>query len=141
MLSHGYWTSRFAGDPSIVGSAATINGRPYTVIAARAAFEGVELGRPTQVFVPLMMKAQLTPGWNGLDDRRWQWLRVFARLKPGVTAEQAQASLEPFYRSRLEMKWRKPAFANVPERGRKRFLENKLTIMPASRGVPASARI
>jgi predicted permease len=135
VLSHGFWTSRFARDPSIVGSAMTVNGRPYTMIGvAQRGFEGVELGRPTQVFVPLMMKAQLTPGWNGLDDRRWQWLRVFARLKPGVTAGQAQASLEPFYRSRLEMEVKEPAFAKVPERGRKRFLENKLTIIPAAQG-------
>ncbi len=135
VLSHGFWTSRFGGDPSIVGGAMTVNGQPYTVIGvAQRGFEGVEIGRPTQVFVPLMMKAQLTPGWNGLDDRRWHWLRVFARLKPGVTAEQARASLEPFYRSRLEMEVKEPAFANVPERGRKRFLENKLTIIPAAQG-------
>jgi predicted permease len=135
VLSHGYWTSRFGGDPSIVGGAMSINGRPYTIIGvAQPGFEGVELGRPTQVFVPLMMKAQLTPGWNGLDDRRWHWLRVFARLKPGVTPDQARASLEPFYRNRLELEVKEQAFANVPERGRKRFLENKLTVLPAAQG-------
>jgi predicted permease len=135
VLSHGFWTSRFAGDRSIVGKSMAVNGHPYTVIGvAQAGFEGVELGEPTQIFVPTMMKAQLTPGWNGLDDRRWSWLRVFARLKPGISPEQAEAALAPFYRSRLEMEVKEPAFANVSERGRKRFLDNKLSIVPAAQG-------
>ncbi|HEX2444686.1 MAG TPA: ABC transporter permease [Vicinamibacterales bacterium] len=135
VLSHGFWTSRFAGDRSIVGKSMVVNGHPFTVLGvAQAGFEGVELGEPTQIFVPTMMKAQVTPGWNGLDDRRWSWLRVFGRLKPGVSPEQAQAALAPFYRSRLEMEVKEPAFANVPERGRKRFLDNKLSIVPAAQG-------
>jgi predicted permease len=135
VLSHGFWTSRFAADRSIVGKSMVVNGHPFTVVGvAQAGFEGLELGEPTQIFVPTMMKAQLTPGWNGLDDRRWAWLRVFGRLKPGVSREQAEAALAPFYRSRLEMEVKEAAFANVPERGRKRFLDNKLTLVPAAQG-------
>ena len=39
----------------------------------------------------MMMKAQLTPGWNALDERLYRWVGVFARLRPGITAGQAQA--------------------------------------------------
>ena len=35
--------------------------------------------------VPMMMKAQMTPTWNDLDNRRSRWLTVMARLKPGVS--------------------------------------------------------
>ncbi|MGH9329917.1 MAG: ABC transporter permease, partial [Vicinamibacterales bacterium] len=135
VLSHGFWTTRFGADPSVVGTPMIVNSQPYTIVGvAQEGFEGVELGRQTQVFVPMMMKGQLTPGWNGLDDRRWAWVRAFGRLKPGVSAAQAQAALEPFYRGRLEMEVKEAAFANVPERGRKRFLENKLSIVSASQG-------
>src|SRR5262249_12817737 len=55
MLSYGFWKARFSGDPAIVGSTATINGHPYTIIGiARQGFEGIEVGRPIQVFVPIM---------------------------------------------------------------------------------------
>ena len=62
-------------------------------------------------------------------------------LKPGVSPEQAQAALAPFYRSRLEMEVKEPAFANVPERGRKRFLDNKLSIVPAAQGRSGLPRV
>jgi predicted permease len=135
VLSHGFWTSRFAADPSIVGRSMIINNHPYTVVGvARAGFEGIELGRPTQVFVPIMMKAQLTPGWNALDDRRWQWVRVFGRLKRGVSIDQAKAALQPFYRSRLELEVKEQAFSGASERVRQRFLENKIQLLPGAQG-------
>ena len=37
--------------------------------------------------VPIMMKAQMTPTWNDLDNRRSRWVTIMGRLKPGVTAE------------------------------------------------------
>ncbi len=45
----------------------------------------------------MMMKAQLTPGWNALDERLFRWVSVFARLRPGITATQAQAGLSPYF--------------------------------------------
>ncbi len=73
---------------------------------------------------PDRTKRQLTPGWYGLDDRRWHWVRVFARLKPGVTPEQAEAALQPFYRSLLQMEIKQEGFANASARVRQQFLEN-----------------
>ena len=49
-----------------------------------------------------MMKPLITPTWDGLDDRLWRWVSVFARLKPGVTREQAKAALEPFFATVIE---------------------------------------
>ena len=43
--------------------------------------------------VPLMMKAQMTPTWNDLDNRQSRWINVLARLKPGVSRAQALDSL------------------------------------------------
>jgi predicted permease len=135
VLSHGFWVSRFASDPDVVGRGVIINGHPYTIVGvARPGFEGVEVGRPTQVFVPIRMKGQITPGWNGLDQRRFNWVRVFARLQPHVTAEQAQAAVQPFYRSRLDMEVLEPAFANAAPAVKERFLTNTLTLLPSAQG-------
>ena len=62
-------------------------------------FHGVDLGYNPQVLVPVTMKKQMTPGWNAMEDRRSRWVQIFARLKPGVTAERAQAALRPFYKA------------------------------------------
>ena len=54
VLSHGFWVSRFASDPDVLGRGVVINGHPYTIVGVtRPGFEGVEVGRPTQVFVPI----------------------------------------------------------------------------------------
>src|SRR5271154_5642981 len=56
MLSYFYWRTRFAGDPAVVGRNLIVNGHSYSVIGvAQAGFEGVELGSPAQVFVPVTM--------------------------------------------------------------------------------------
>ena len=84
VLSFDYWTGRFNSDPRIVGRKILLNGQPFTIIGvSRHGFHGIDIGYATQVFVPMMMKPQMTPGWNFLDERRSRFARVFARLRPG----------------------------------------------------------
>jgi predicted permease len=112
-----------------------VNGHPFQIVGvAREGFDGVEVGQPKQVFVPIMMKAQITPGWNGLDDPRFHWVRLFGRLKPGVSAEQARAALQPLYRARLEREVKERAFATASPETRQRFVESRLVVEPSSGG-------
>ncbi len=135
MLSYAYWKSRFGRDADIVGKTVIVNGHNMTVVGvAQKGFDGVELGIRTQVFVPVMMKAQMTPLWDGLKDRRWRWVNAFGRLKPNVTMEQAQASLQPFFHSMLEMEVREPAFRNASAYVREQFLKNVIQALPGSQG-------
>jgi predicted permease len=135
VLSHAYWSSRFAGDPSIVGRSIVVNGHSYTVVGvSQAGFEGIELGRPAQVFLPVAMKAQLTPGWNGLDQRLMRWVRVFARLRPGVTREAAATALQPFFRARLEADLADPDFRSAPDSIRQRYRANRIVVNPGGQG-------
>jgi predicted permease len=135
MLSYGFWKARFSADPAIVGSTATINGHPYTIIGiARQGFEGIEVGRPIQVFVPIMMKASITPTWNALDQRLWRWVKVFARLQPGVTRDQARAALLPFFQTALTRDLADPGFSTAARDVRDRYQQNALEIADASRG-------
>jgi predicted permease len=135
VLSHAFWTSRFGGDAEAVGRALVVNGRTYTIVGVtEPAFEGIELGRQTQVFVPLAMKAEVTPGWNALDERLRRWIRVFGRLRPGATPEQARVSLEPIFRAQIELDLADKEFANAAPIARQRYQENRLSLLPGAHG-------
>src|SRR5580698_5258715 len=98
VLSYSFWQSYFDGDRTIVGRTIALNGHAMTVIGvAQPGFDGVELGAPARVFVPIMMKTEMTPHSDGLKDRRRRlsWVTSYGRLKPGVSLEQAQVSLQP----------------------------------------------
>ena len=135
MLSYAYWQTRFAGDPSVLGSTVIVNGRNYNIVGvAQRGFDGLDIGYTTQMFVPMMMKAQITPNWDDLKNRRQRWVNAFGRLKPGVSAEQAKASLQPFFHSMLEMEVKEPAFRNASANVREQFLKNIIDVLPGSQG-------
>ncbi len=99
VLSHDYWASRLGSDPAVLNQTMTINGHAFTVIGvAPAGFSGTTLGARPDVFVPLSMRAQVSPGFEGFENRRSYWLYAFGRLRPGVSAEQSEAGLNGIYR-------------------------------------------
>jgi predicted permease len=135
VLSNAFWRSRFASDPSIVGKELDIDGRKMTCIGvAQAGFDGVEPPNRAKIFIPLMMEAQLTPLKDGLTDRRQRWVNAFGRLKPGITAKQAKASLQPFMHSMLEMEVKEAAFHNAAAFTRQQFLTCWIDVLPGSQG-------
>jgi predicted permease len=135
VLSYSFWRNRFSSDAAIVGKTVVINGRNMTVIGvAQPGFDGVELGQSTKAFIPIMMKAQLTPNWDGLKDRRQRWVNVFGRLKPGISRKKAEASLQPFMHSILAMEVKEEAFRNVSAYDRAQFLKSRLELLPGSQG-------
>jgi predicted permease len=140
MLSHAYWQSRFAGDPSIVGKTLTVNGHNFTIVGvAQKGFQGVDLGSASQVFVPIMMRPQLMPLFNeqlDFNNRRSRWVNVFGRLKPGISRQQAQASLQPYFHGMLEMEVKEKAFNQAAAEIRARFLQNVIEALPGAQGKP-----
>jgi predicted permease len=135
VLGHGYWTSRFGADPTILNTPIVVNGRQYTVIGvAQPGFVGDELGRQTDVFVPMMMKKEVTPGWDALDERLYRWVRVFARLKPGISQDEAQAALASWARGRLDADLATKDFANAAPDTRAEYSRNRVVLESASRG-------
>ncbi len=99
VLGHAFWQERFGGDPGVVGSTLTLNGRPFEVVGVTAPeFRGGMPAVNAQLYAPLMMQRELMPGVDRLEQRRSNFMNVVARLKPGVTADQAQASMERLVR-------------------------------------------
>jgi predicted permease len=97
VLSFNFWQRRFGADPNIVGKTINLNNYPFTVIGvAPQGFHGVEVGAAPDVRIPLMMDGQVRKrgGKPILEDRGSMWLAVTARLKSGVSIEQAQAGAD-----------------------------------------------
>ena len=134
MLSHDYWVRRFAGDPGILNVKVAINGHPMIVIGiAPAGFRGVLSGDNPELFVPIAMKREVTPTWDGLADRQTRWLNILARLKPGVSPEQAQAALQTVYHPIMESEVRQ--FPVPSKRAERLILGQKLELQPAAQGI------
>jgi len=135
VLGYGYWQTRFAGDPRVIGKPILVNNHKLTIIGvAGKGFEGVEPLFATQIYVPMAMAAQITKEDKPFDDRRRRWVQVFARLKPGVSSTQAKASLQPIFHRILEMEVQQPAFAHASAYTRQQFLRMSLEVMPGGRG-------
>jgi predicted permease len=103
VISHALWQGRFGGDLSVVGRKLLINGQPFTIIGvAPADFNGADVGRTNDIYMPMAMQAVVRPprgGYSGemnpdlLSKRNPRWLDMIGRLKEGVTAEQAKSAL------------------------------------------------
>jgi predicted permease len=136
VLSYSFWRSYFNGDRTIVGRTIALNSHAMTVIGiAQPGFDGVEMGAPAKVFVPIMMKTEMTPHSDGLKDRRRRlsWVTAYGRLKPGVSLERAQLSLQPLMHSILEMEIQQPEFTrSATAADRQLFLRNRVELLPGS---------
>ncbi|HWO01008.1 MAG TPA: ABC transporter permease [Blastocatellia bacterium] len=133
VLSHSYWSRRFGADPAILNKTLIVNGQLMTVVGvARAGFDGVQVGQKPDIFIPITMKAQMTPNWDGMTDHRDFWLAIIGRLKPGLSREQAEQALAPVYRQILEAEL--PLMGRFSTENKQRFLERPMLMDPGSRG-------
>ena len=136
VLSYSFWRSYFDGDRTIVGRTIALNSHAMTVIGvAQPDFDGVELGIPAKVFVPIMIKTEMTPHSDGLKDRRRRlsWVTAYGRLNAGVSLQQAQLSLQPLMHSILEMEVQQPEFTrSTTPADREPFLRNRIELLPGS---------
>jgi hypothetical protein len=94
VIAYLTWKQRYGGDPDIVGKTQMLNGIAHTIIGvAPEGFYGTFVGYAFQFWVPTSMQEIFDPGGYKLEDRGARWIEGFARLKPGVTIEQAQAEI------------------------------------------------
>jgi predicted permease len=96
VLGYSYWQTRFGADASVVGQKVSIDGHPVTIVGvAPKGFHGVYSMLDAQGYLPfgmLSLEATLYPS-DFMTNRNMRNLDVVARLKPGVSIQQAQATL------------------------------------------------
>ncbi|HEV2198019.1 MAG TPA: ABC transporter permease [Candidatus Acidoferrum sp.] len=133
VLSHGYWTQHFGGDSGVLNQTILVNDTVMTIVGvAQAGFTGIQVGQTPDIFVPMTMKGQMTPIRNGLDDWNDSFLALLARLKPGVSKEQAEAAINVDYHPLLEQQ---AATLHLREgKDRQEFLNKKVVLYPGAQG-------
>ena len=93
VISYALWQRRFGGDTNIVGRQITLNEKPTTIIGVLPANfgwhiqKGTQASRPAEIWLPF----QLT---NDLRQRRGRFASAVARLKPGVSMDQAKREMD-----------------------------------------------
>jgi putative ABC transport system permease protein len=103
ILSHGLWQRRFGGDRSVIGKTLTLNGQSLTIIGVMPADfrlyvkEATFINKPAEIWLPYVISPSTAT-------RRGRYLSAIARLKPGVTLEQAQAEMNAIA-ARLEQQY------------------------------------
>src|SRR5437879_13383022 len=94
VISYQLWQGRFRGDPQIVGRTQRLNGVMHTIVGVvPEGFYGTFVGWSMNFWVPASMEDIFESGGYKLEDRGARWIEAYARLKPGVTQQQAQQEL------------------------------------------------
>ncbi|OLB60914.1 MAG: hypothetical protein AUI11_11915 [Acidobacteria bacterium 13_2_20CM_2_66_4] len=143
VISWSYWQNRFNLDPALLGKLLVVNDVPTTIIGVTPReFFGLQLGMDPPIWLPVTMEPLIQKPSHLADGS----LRValVARLKPGVTIEQAQAEMRVLDRSRLaglearshDVQWRHVAIDVEPAGAglsilRERFASSLLLMMAA----------
>jgi predicted permease len=109
VVSYDWWERRLGGDPAAVGKTVTIDKIAYTIIGlAPKEFFGATVLEKQDMWIPLAMEKQAPPAyWIGREDKTFQSNYLIARLKNGVSAEQASAAVNLFFKQFLQ-EWAGP---------------------------------
>ena len=135
VLGNGYWQKHFGGDPGVLNHSVIVNNRLMTIVGVvQPGFDGIQLGMVPDLFVPITMKPVITPNSDGLNDHRDYWVKVIARLKPGLSATQATAALAPTYHALLENEL--PLNTGLNAQEKKQFEAKQLVLRDGARGRP-----
>jgi predicted permease len=127
VISYRMWQTHFGANPGVLGQTLEINQHPYTIVGVTPpVFQGNQTGLRSDIWVPMMMEAQLVPQGDLIHDHHYFWLNMLGRLKPGVVPRQAQEEMT----LRLA-----PEVKNYPEEHRG---HDSVTVTPLWRG-PFSA--
>jgi predicted permease len=126
VLSWSYWNGRFAADRSIVGRQIVVNDVPVTVVGvATGSFTGIEIATRPELWLPTAMEPMIERPSQRQSGR--MFLAVMARLKPGVSIEQATTEMRILDRPRVEDMAR---IFSIPG-----WLKARLDVEPAGAGL------
>ena len=131
VISHRYWRRRFAGDPGVVGKTIDVNRLPVAIVGVTPeGFDGPRMTESNDITLPVAAAARLDSAGRARPASFW-WLQMMARLRPGVTREQALAELHPIFAETVRESWaaRPP---DTPNPGRSALPQ--LRVRPGAQG-------
>jgi predicted permease len=133
VVSYAWWQQQLGGNPAAVGQTITIDGTAYTIVGvAPRDFFGTTVGSAPDLWIPLAMEKQMPPThWDGRTAEDFQDLYLIGRLKPGVTAQQANAAVNLLFTQSLQAR----AGAQPTALRLKQIQEANIQLTPVSRGL------
>jgi predicted permease len=154
VISHRLWKRRFGLDPSVIGRTIHLGPgrlvwgasmrreeasglssrpsfRPFTIVGvAPPAFSGETIGDAPDFWVPVTAQAQLMPGREWLTRPDVGWVRVVARVKPGLSIQQAEAGITVLFQQLITQE----VGSKLDEKIRRFIREAKVPLLPGGRG-------
>ena len=136
VTSYAFWKQRFNLDPAILGKTVQIHHTSFEIIGvAPPGFFGETAGEAADVWIPVTMQDAIYPGRDLLSLSQGEvnkhiWLQVIARLKPGITQEQAKASINVVFQRMIESNIGSTASAEE----RQEFLSQRINLQAGARG-------
>jgi predicted permease len=135
VAGYDYWKTKLGGDPNAVGRTVHINSQPMTLIGvAEPGFRSIVSGQTPELYLPVVMQPALSKAVSAKNNHRYMFLTLMARLRPGMSAKQAEAAIQPLTQRILQEELK---LMNGSPNGTfgKRFLGQALTLRPAGSGV------
>ena len=136
VLSYDYWKTHFHAAADVVNQTVLINGHAFTILGvAPEGFHSAIDGYKPGVFVPMSMVEVAMPWMAPRDDlnsHQSVWITLVARLKPGVTRQQAETSLEPLWYALRSQEL--TGYASASARFKEKFLKTHLSVKEDSTG-------
>ncbi|HEX4231972.1 MAG TPA: ABC transporter permease [Bryobacteraceae bacterium] len=95
VLSYGFWQSEYGGRAAVVGKTISLENHPFEILGVTGpGFTGIDVGRESDIYVPLCAERFINGENSNLDNRRAGWLRIIGRPKPGISTNQVEARLK-----------------------------------------------
>src|SRR3989442_1458900 len=137
VISYDYWKNHFALNPAALSSKIRIRQTPFDVIGVMPeGFSGETVGHAPDIWIPLTMQMEVVPAWGDAlsppkvrSEGQVMWLQVMARLKPGVTAAQAKASINLVFQQILQAE-----VGELSADERREYLSQNIALVEGSRG-------
>jgi hypothetical protein len=136
IISYVFWKPRFDLNPTALGQIIQIRDKAFEIVGVTPpGFFGETVGEAPDIWVPMMMEQAIYPGKDYLSPstqgllNQYMWLQVIGRLKPGVTFEQAKASVNVAFKNMLESK-----VGTLSAEDRRTGLDQRIDLQPGARG-------
>src|ERR1700722_9903929 len=139
VISYAFWKQRFGLNPAALGQNIQIHDTAFEIVGVTPpGFFGETVGEAPDIWVPMMMEQAIYPGKDYLSPstqgilNQYMWLQVIGRVKPGVSFDQAKASVNVAFKNMLESK-----IGTLSADDRRTGLDQRIDLQPGARGSSA----
>jgi predicted permease len=134
VLSHRFWTTRFAASPAVLNDTLTINSVPMTIVGvAPEGFTGTATLNVETFFIPLRIAPRVSR-WHDTTSRRNWFIYAFGRMTPGLTMAQVEAALRPPFEAIVRDVDLPAQAARLTPQAREAYAKRTIVLTPAGRG-------